>query len=137
VARNGLRRPYEPAVLEELALISLAKSAGFALEEIGLVMRALGPATIPCKALVRRADDLGLQAERLKSLAKTMLHEANCDHADHFDCPRFRKLLKVDTRVTGERNAKPSFKGAAFMTAFCARRWWTSPDAVPGPPEID
>ena len=58
VARNGLRRQYEPAVLQELALISLAKSAGFTLDEIGSVLGRPGTQVIPRNALIDKADDL-------------------------------------------------------------------------------
>ena len=34
VGRRGLRRQYDPEVLERLALIALGRSAGFSLEEI-------------------------------------------------------------------------------------------------------
>lgn len=100
VARNGLRRQYEPAVLQELALITLAKSAGFSLDEIGSVLRRPGTAVIPRDALVDKADSLEEQAVRLVNLAKMLRHVADCPYEDHFECARFRKLLKVATRVT-------------------------------------
>ena len=34
IGRQGLRRQYDPKVLDRLALISLARAAGFSLEEI-------------------------------------------------------------------------------------------------------
>ncbi len=100
VARNGLRRQYEPSVLQELALISLAKSAGFTLDEIGSVLRRPGTKIIPRTALVDRAGRLEKQAERLLSLAKMLRHVADCPFDDHFECARFQKLLKVATRVS-------------------------------------
>lgn len=100
VARNGLRRQYEPTVLQELALISLAKSAGFSLEEIGSVLRRPGTTVIPRDALVDKADSLEVQAERLVNLAKMLRHVAHCPYDDHLECPRFQKLLKVATKVS-------------------------------------
>ena len=35
VGRRGLRRVFDPGVLERLALIALGRAAGFSLEEIG------------------------------------------------------------------------------------------------------
>lgn len=98
VARNGLRRQYEQTVLQELALITLAKSAGFSLDEIGSVLRRSGTTIIPRNVLVERAGALEGQAERLVNLAKMLRHVADCPHEDHFECPRFRKLLKVATK---------------------------------------
>ncbi|WP_238109298.1 helix-turn-helix domain-containing protein [Yoonia sp. I 8.24] len=100
VARNGLRRQYEPDVLQELALITLAKSAGFALDEVGAVLRRPGAPIIPRNTLLDRADSLERQAERLVNLARMLRHVSNCPHENHFDCARFLKLLKVATRVT-------------------------------------
>lgn len=99
VARNGLRRQYEPTVLQELALINLAKSAGFSLDEIGSVLRRPGTTVLPRDALVDKAGMLEEQAERLVNLAKMLRHVADCPHQDHFECSRFKKLLKVATRI--------------------------------------
>lgn len=99
VARNGLRRQYEPAVLQELALICLAKSAGFTLDEIGSVLGRPETRIIPRNTLIDKADDLEEQAERLGNLAKMLRHVANCPVENHFECSRFQKLLKVSTKV--------------------------------------
>lgn len=100
VARNGLRRQYEPDVLQQLALISLAKSAGFTLDEIGSVLNRPGATVIPRAALIDKASNLEDQAKRLVNLAGMLRHVANCPYEDHFECSRFQKLLKVATRVT-------------------------------------
>ena len=100
VARNGLRRQYEPEVLQQLALISLAKSAGFTLDEIGSVLGRTGATVIPRGELIDKANDLEDQAERLVNLSKMLRHVANCPYENHFECSRFQKLLKVATRVT-------------------------------------
>lgn len=106
VSRNGLRRQYEPDVLRELALINLAKSAGFTLEEVGQVLQRPEAIKIPRMALLDRADTLERQAERLKTLARMLRHVSNCPSKNHFDCTRFQKLLKVATRVTESQNPK-------------------------------
>lgn len=100
VARNGLRRQYEPTVLKELALITLAKSAGFTLDEIGSILNRPEARIIPRGTLIEKANTLEEQAERLINLARMLRHVAHCPHEDHFDCARFQKLLKVATRVT-------------------------------------
>lgn len=99
IARNGLRRQYDQSVLQELALISLAKSAGFSLDEIGAVLRKPGTTVIPRDALIDKAGMLEERAKRLVHLANMLRHVAHCPHEDHFECSRFRKLLKVATKV--------------------------------------
>lgn len=47
VACHGLRSQYKPSVLQELALINSAKSAGFSLDEIGAVLRRPEAMIIP------------------------------------------------------------------------------------------
>lgn len=100
VSRNGLRRQYEPGVVQELALISLAKSAGFTLVEIGALLQRPVTKSLPRGTLVKKANNLELQAERLQNLARMLRHVANCPYESHFECSRFQKLLKVATRIT-------------------------------------
>ncbi|MEP3298736.1 MAG: helix-turn-helix domain-containing protein [Pseudoruegeria sp.] len=100
VSRNGLRRQYEPTVLQELALINLAKTAGFTLDEVGSVLRRPGTTIIPRNALLDKAVSLQEQAERLVNLANMVRHVADCPFDDHFECSRFQKLLSVATKVS-------------------------------------
>ncbi|MEO1223010.1 MAG: MerR family transcriptional regulator [Pseudomonadota bacterium] len=101
VSRNGLRRQYEPDVLQEIALILLAKSAGFTLDEVGAVLKRPGVPVIPRGALLDKAGALDQQADRLRLLSRMLRHVANCPSENHFDCARFQKLLTVATRVAG------------------------------------
>lgn len=100
VSRNGLRRQYEPEVIKELALITLAKSAGFTLNEIAALLERPVTKSLPRNKLVQKAEDLEMQAERLQNLSRMLRHVANCPHESHFECARFNKLLKVATRVS-------------------------------------
>ncbi|MEP2979032.1 MAG: MerR family transcriptional regulator [Lentilitoribacter sp.] len=102
VSRNGLRRQYEPGIIQELALITLAKSAGFTLNEIGALLQRPVTTSLPRGKLVQKAKDLELQAQRLENLARMLRHVANCPYESHFECARFQKLLKVATRVAEE-----------------------------------
>lgn len=104
VSRNGLRRQYEPEVVQELAFITLAKSAGFTLNEIGDVIRTPGATIIPRTTLLGKADSLEQQAERLVNLARMLRHVANCPSVNHFECSRFQKLLKVATKITNDKS---------------------------------
>ena len=100
VSRNGLRRQYEPEVIKELALITLAKSAGFTLNEIAALLERPVTKSLPRSALMQKADDLEQQAEQLLNLSRMLRHVANCPHESHFECARFNKLLKIATRVS-------------------------------------
>ena len=100
VSRNGLRRQYEPEVIKELALITLAKSAGFTLNEIAALLERPVTKSLPRSALMQKADDLEQQAEQLLNLSRMLRHVANCPHESHFECSRFNKLLKIATRVS-------------------------------------
>ena len=102
VSRNGLRRQYEPGIIQELALITLAKSAGFTLNEIGALLQRPVTTSLPRGKLVQKAKDLELQAQRLENLTRMLRHVANCPYESHFECARFQKLLKVATRVAEE-----------------------------------
>ena len=55
--RNGLRRIFSDNVVERLALISLGRSAGFTLEEIGKMFTPEGP-EINRSLLLAKADEL-------------------------------------------------------------------------------
>ena len=42
IGRKGLRRLFDPSVLERLALIALGRAGGFALDEIGKMLKPNG-----------------------------------------------------------------------------------------------
>lgn len=93
VGRKGLRRQFEPSVFDRLALIALARAAGFSLEEIAGVFSPDGRARIDRKALSAKADDLDRTIARLRAVQKGLRHAAQCPAPSHFECPTFRKLL--------------------------------------------
>ncbi len=108
VSRNGLRRQYEPSVLQELALITLAKSAGFSLSEVGSALKRPGTTKVPRRALQEKADAIEKEAERMKILARMLRHVADCPMDNHLDCPRFQKLLNIAIKISKEstRNSR-------------------------------
>src|SRR5579859_7219450 len=54
--RHGLRRLFDAAVLERLALIALGRSAGFSLDEIGQMFARDGKPRIDRVLLAAKAD---------------------------------------------------------------------------------
>ena len=65
VGRRGLRRLFEPAVLERLAIIALGRASGFSLQEIGAFFAGGPDARIDKARLAAKADELGLATFRL------------------------------------------------------------------------
>lgn len=99
LGRHGLRRQFGPETLTQLALISLGKTAGFSLEEIRRVFGRQGIAALPRDVLHRRADDIDGQIKRLTTLRNALRHVAECPAPSHMECPKFRKLLRLASRL--------------------------------------
>jgi DNA-binding transcriptional MerR regulator len=93
VGRKGLRRQFDPSVYERLALIALARAAGFSLEEIAGVFSPDGRAHIDRRLLSTKADEIDRTIVRLRAMRNGLRHAAVCRAPSHFECPTFRKLL--------------------------------------------
>ena len=93
--RRGLRRLFEPAVFERLALIALGRAAGFTLDEIASIFSPDGRVRIDREMLSARADELDRAMRRLAAMRDGLRHAAVCRAPSHFECPTFRKLLKA------------------------------------------
>jgi DNA-binding transcriptional MerR regulator len=91
--RHGLRRVFEPGVLERLALIALGRAAGFSLEEMGRMFGAAGPLRIDRALLAAKADALDDTLRRLTAMRDGLRHAARCPAPSHLECPTFRRLL--------------------------------------------
>ncbi|MET7473762.1 helix-turn-helix domain-containing protein [Streptomyces sp. NPDC005648] len=95
VGRRGLRRQYDPAVLERLALIALTRAAGFSLDEIALMFAPDGRPRIDRETLTAKADELDRRITELGVLRDSLRHAAACPAPSHMECPTFRRLLKA------------------------------------------
>ena len=93
--RHGLRRQYAPEVLQQLALISLGKIAGFPLADMKGMFGKDGSADLPREALHQQADRLDVQIRQLTTLSKALRHVAECQAESHMECPKFRRLMKA------------------------------------------
>jgi len=93
VGRKGLRRQFDAGVFERLALIALARAAGFSLQEIAGVFATGGQPRIDRALLSAKADDLDRTIVRLRAMRNGLRHAAVCRAPNHFECPTFRKLL--------------------------------------------
>lgn len=92
--RHGLRRLFNANVIERLALISLGRSAGFSLDEMGEMFTPDGP-NIDRALLLAKADELDKKIKELTSMRDGLRHAAACRAANHFECPKFLRLLRV------------------------------------------
>ena len=94
IGRRGLKRLFDPGVLERLALIALGRAAGFSLDEIGSMFAADGTPRIDSVMLAAKADSLDETIRRLAILRDGLRHAAACPAPSHLDCPKFRRILK-------------------------------------------
>lgn len=105
VGRRGLRRLFDPQVLEKLALITLGRVAGFSLDEIRLMVARNGRPHIDRRMLKAKADELDRTIRRLIATREGLRHAANCPAPSHMECPTFQRLLRAAASgAIGERN---------------------------------
>jgi DNA-binding transcriptional MerR regulator len=95
VGRQGLRRRFEPAVLDQLALIALGQAAGFSLDEIRAMFSPQRKPAIDRRALAAKADELDATIKRLKAMSDGLKHAAVCPARSHAECPSFQRLLRA------------------------------------------
>ncbi|MGP4005991.1 helix-turn-helix domain-containing protein [Streptomyces sp. 4N124] len=105
VGRRGLRRQYDPGVLERLALIAMGRSAGFSLDEIAHMFAPDGQPRIDREMLAAKADELDRKIRELAVLRDSLRHAAACPAPSHMECPTFRRLLKA--AVSRKRAQRP------------------------------
>lgn len=95
VGRQGLRRRFAPGVLDQLALIGLAQTAGFSLDEIRSMFSPDGQPDIDRGMLAAKADEIDRTVERLQAVSKSLRHAAVCPAPSHLECPTFQRLLQA------------------------------------------
>ncbi|MCX5418771.1 helix-turn-helix domain-containing protein [Streptomyces sp. NBC_00078] len=76
--RRGLRRQYDPGVLERLALIALGRTAGFSLDEIARMFAPDGRTRIDREMLASKAAELDRTIHELGALRDSLRHAAAC-----------------------------------------------------------
>lgn len=96
--RRGLRRQYPPEALDQLALITLGRSAGLTLDEIGRMLSVGGLAKVDRTLLASRADACDEQIRQLTTIRDGLRHAAACQAPDHLACPKFRRLMGLAVR---------------------------------------
>ena len=93
--RRGLRRLFDPGVLERLALVALGRDAGFSLDEIALMFAPDGQPNIDRQMLAAKAEELDETIRKLTAMRNGLRHAAACPAPSHMECPTFRRLLQA------------------------------------------
>jgi DNA-binding transcriptional MerR regulator len=95
IGRRGLKRLFDPGILEQLALIALGRAAGFSLGEIASMFGADGKPEIDRALLLAKADTLDETIRRLGVMRDGLRHAAACRAPSHMECPKFRRILRA------------------------------------------
>ncbi|UGB44207.1 helix-turn-helix domain-containing protein [Frateuria edaphi] len=107
VGRHGLRRLFGPQVLERLALITLGRIAGFALDDLAALFKTGDKPRIDRRQLAAKADELDRTIRQLAAVRDGLRHAASCPAPSHLECPKFQRLLRAATasqaRPAGKR----------------------------------
>jgi DNA-binding transcriptional MerR regulator len=111
-ARNGLRRAYEPEILDRLTLISCAQAAGFSLAQIARFLTATPSDSELRKRMAERARELDAEIAKLSRMRASLRHASTCRHTPLVECPHFKRALDVEPAgpaiADGERLVKPA-----------------------------
>ena len=111
VGRRGLRRLFNPDVLDRLALISLGGAAGFSLDEIARMFAPDGRPRIDRKMLAAKAQEVDRTIRKLSAMRDGLQHAAVCPAPSHLECPTFRRLLAAAATgaiaPAGKRRRRP------------------------------
>jgi DNA-binding transcriptional MerR regulator len=93
--RRGLRRTFDPGVLQRLALIKLGRAAGFSLDEVSRMFAPDGRPRIDRQMLADKAKELDGKISELSAMRDGLRHGVACPAPSHMECPTFRRLLKA------------------------------------------
>ncbi|MFM0597881.1 helix-turn-helix domain-containing protein [Paraburkholderia dilworthii] len=105
--RRGLRRLFDPSVLDRLALIALGRAASFSLDDIAAMFAPAGPPSIDRRMLAAKAEELDRTIRKLSIMRDGLRHAAACPAPSHMECPTFRRILRaVASGATGARTRK-------------------------------
>lgn len=111
IGRRGLRRVFDPGVLERLALIAMGRAAGFSLSEIAHMFAPDGRPRIDPQMLAAKAEELDRTIRRLTDMRDSLRHAAKCPARSHMECPTFRRFLRAAASGAIGGRRRKSFSG--------------------------
>lgn len=121
IGRRGLRRLFDPAVLERLALVALGRAGGFSLDEIAAMLTPDGFQRMDRERLNAKADELDRTIQRLTAMREGLRHAAKCPAPSPMECPSFRRAVKLAGTGRLDVFAKEPFKAEAVATSRAKR----------------
>jgi DNA-binding transcriptional MerR regulator len=98
VGRRGLRRLFDPSVIQRLALVAMGRAAGFSLEEMARMFAADGKPRIDKKLLAAKAQEIDATIRHLTRMRDGLRHAAVCRAPSHMECPTFQRILRAATK---------------------------------------
>jgi len=113
IGRRGLRRLFDPGVLERLALIALGRAGGFSLDEIAAMLAPEGFQRMDRERLNAKADELDRTIQRLTAMREGLRHAARCPAPHPMECPTFRRAVRLAGTGRLEVFAKEPFRAEA------------------------
>jgi len=95
IGRRGLKRLFDPSVVQRLGLIALGQAAGFSLDEIGAMFAGDGRPRIDKGRLAAKADELDLTIRRLAAMRDGLRHTVACPAPSPMECPHFLRIVRL------------------------------------------
>ncbi|HEX7307778.1 helix-turn-helix domain-containing protein [Lentzea sp.] len=86
VRRQGTARVFAPAVVEQLALIAVCRTAGFSLDDITLMFDPYGRPSSDRAMLAAKADELDVTIGKLVVMRDDLRHASVCPASSHAEC---------------------------------------------------
>lgn len=114
IGRRGLRRLFDPGVLERLSLVALGRAAGFSLDEVAEMFTPDGRPRLDRQRLLAKADDLDRTIQRLTVMREGLRHAAACPAASQMECPHFRRIVRLAGTGRLEPPARKAFVAEAL-----------------------
>lgn len=92
--RNGLRRTFEPSVLDRITLIGCARAAGFTLAQIARFLVATPGDDELRTRMAGKAREIEQDIDRLSRMRDSLHHAATCTHTPLVECPEFKSRIE-------------------------------------------
>lgn len=109
--RRGQRRLFAPEVVQQLAMITIARAAGFTLDDIAHMFAANGQPGLDKQLLAAKADELDHTITQLTTMRDSLRHAAACPAPSHMECPTFTTLLAAVSETMAARPKKTAARG--------------------------